>query len=495
MSDVCLVLEGTYPYVTGGVSSWVHHYIRSLSHVRFALMVILPTRGFYQDYKYDIPNNVDSITEIYIHDSDLSHQRHINNPIQAFETIKSYYTSLDEHRFEDFNKVFKDVLDPSTRKISTYDLFYSYKSWEALQEMYQSLASNESFLDFFWSIRFAHLPLMKIADAAIPTAKVYHSLSTGFAGFAAVVAHLKTKAPMIITEHGIYTNERRIELEHSLWLQSNQKDSHIVEASENTLQEIWVTLFDHLSRLAYYYSDHITTLFESNRKMQITGGANPNKTSIIHNGIDIDRFPYKEHPPRSDEEGYVVGFVGRVVAIKDIKTMIRAFALVSQEKENVTFYLFGPTDDEPDYFDEVLQLVDSLGMSTQVIFPGLVNVQEWYPLIDVIVLTSISEGQPLVIIEANCSGIPCVTTDVGGCSEQLYGTTPDDIAIGPSGLVTAISDPQDTADCILKILNDDDLRIRMGVSGRERILKYYTQSNMNYDYYKLYQDHMIYEGL
>ena len=58
--DVCLILEGTYPYVAGGVSTWVHELIRGLPNVRFALAHIGPARGVYPGMQYALPSNLEA---------------------------------------------------------------------------------------------------------------------------------------------------------------------------------------------------------------------------------------------------------------------------------------------------------------------------------------------------------------------------------------------------------------------------------------------------
>ena len=53
MSDICLILEGSYPFVLGGVSAWVHNLIRSLPSIRFSLLTIVPPDMPFDEYKYD----------------------------------------------------------------------------------------------------------------------------------------------------------------------------------------------------------------------------------------------------------------------------------------------------------------------------------------------------------------------------------------------------------------------------------------------------------
>src|SRR4051812_27993088 len=64
-SDVCLVLEGTYPYVAGGVSSWVHDIVKSLPETAFSLLHIGARAGSYGAPRYELPANVTGMTELY----------------------------------------------------------------------------------------------------------------------------------------------------------------------------------------------------------------------------------------------------------------------------------------------------------------------------------------------------------------------------------------------------------------------------------------------
>jgi glycosyltransferase involved in cell wall biosynthesis len=117
-------------------------------------------------------------------------------------------------------------------------------------------------------------------------------------------------------------------------------------------------------------------------------------------------------------------------------------------------------------------------------------VKKYYSQIDVLVLTSLSEGQPLVILEGNCAGVPAVATDVGACRELLMGVSPEDQALGASGLITPVASPQETAGAIIQLWRDKDLRLRMGCAGRERTQRYYRQEQLYSSYAKLYQRYM-----
>ena len=486
MSDVCLVLEGTYPYVTGGVSSWVHNLIRALPRVRFSLMTILPSRETYRDYKYEVPENVVSVTDCYIHDYAISDSSNRGSSRQVFELLERFYDAIGHRDYSLLPEIFRLVVDPDTRVIGLRKLFFHKKTWEMVTGAYEAMGLEESFVDFFWTWRYSHMPLLRLADARIPRASVYHTISTGYAGLLATLAHLKTGAPVLLTEHGIYSNERRIEIEQARWIYERRVDSAVITSTVSPFKQMWITLFDHLSRITYTHSSEVITLFENNRRVQIAGGADPRHTRVIPNGINLQNFSQRKEFGQKPEV-YQVGFVGRVVSIKDVKTFIRACKIVHERIPQTRFPVMGPYDEELEYYEECRIMVSMLGLEDCLEFTGRVDVRQEYPRMDLVVLTSVSEAQPLVILEANICGVPCIATDVGACSELLNGRVPEDRVLGPSGLVTPIANPEATAAAICELLEDDERRWQMGTSGIRRVERFYNEQDLNFAYLDLYR--------
>jgi len=126
-------------------------------------------------------------------------------------------------------------------------------------------------------------------------------------------------------------------------------------------------------------------------------------------------------------------------------------------------------------------------MEDKLKFYGRVNVKEYYPKLDIFVLTSISEGQPLTILEAMCAGVPTVSTNVGSCEELLIGRTDEDRALGPSGIITNIGQPAETGVALAKLLTDEPLRQQMIQSGFARIEMCYRQDKVFADYRAVYE--------
>ena len=102
------------------------------------------------------------------------------------------------------------------------------------------------------------------------------------------------------------------------------------------------------------------------------------------------------------------------------------------------------------------------------------------------VLTSFSEGQPLVILEAYAWGVPVVATDVGACREMIEGRTAEDRAIGPSGFVTRVARPRRPPRPWSGWRATFALRWRMGAAGHQRVTAYYQRRDMLSRYRALY---------
>ncbi len=134
-------------------------------------------------------------------------------------------------------------------------------------------------------------------------------------------------------------------------------------------------------------------------------------------------------------------------------------------------------------------MVTLMGLESKVLFLGPRNVREILSGLDVCLLTSISEGLPLIILEAYAAGVPCVATDVGACRELIFGRTLEDKAIGRAGLLTKICSPLDTADAVLRVIASADNLLTMGAAGRTRAERHYRQIEIMGKYRTLYTDH------
>lgn len=493
--DVCLLLEGTYPFVAGGVSSWIHNLIKGMPELTFTSVCILASSKEKAEYRYEVPENFVDPQVIYLHDL-VETKRKMFGGISKkdIERMRQFHYRLDRadiKMMKEMVELFRDDKFPLS------ELMHGKPAWDLLLERYKPDQNKESFIDFFWTFRFTHLPIFKMLPLNLPKAKVYHTISTGYAGLLGVIARVMTGRPLLLTEHGIYVKERKIEISQAEWVYRKEDERMRIDSKLGAFQTFWIRMFEQLGKLCYDYSSAIYTLYEGNRQLEIQEGADPEKIRIIPNGISLDNFlglKAEDHDYMGQTE-FAVGFVGRVVPIKDVKTFLRAIKIVAIKVENLKVYIMGPTEEDEEYYEECVNLVKLLHLEEVIEFTGKVKVTDYLPNLDVIVLTSISEAQPLVIMEANCAGIPAVASDVGSCRELLEGRTVSDQALGPSGIVTKVADPVSTGEAILKILTSPILRQKMSKAGIERVKTFYKESDLNKTYLKIYKDYMAMDDL
>ena len=204
--------------------------------------------------------------------------------------------------------------------ITRTDLNHSDEAWEAIREKYIDAPPGLDFNHFFWTVRTMHSPLFTLANIVnnAPPADVYHSVSTGYAGYLGSMLKARTGAPYIITEHGIYTKEREIDLAHVDWIPEDMGPFRVgLDDSMSYLRKTWIKFFQSLGRMSYSSADHVYTLFNGNRLRQIEDGANENRLTIIPNGVDVERLSKCR---RTDDAPVppVVALIGRIVPIKDL---------------------------------------------------------------------------------------------------------------------------------------------------------------------------------
>jgi glycosyltransferase involved in cell wall biosynthesis len=154
--------------------------------------------------------------------------------------------------------------------------------------------------------------------------------------------------------------------------------------------------------------------------------------------------------------------------------------------------MLGPYDEDPEYYEECKGLVEFLGLESCFIFTGSVNLKEWLGRIDLIVLTSISEAQPLVILEAGAAGVPCVSTDVGACREMIAGDSREEPVLGNGGIVVPLSSPSLVAQAIIKLMSDPVLLQSCGEVMQERVRLYYNKDDLKKTYRELYEKYCNY---
>lgn len=493
-ADVCLLLEGTWPYVRGGVSSWINQLILGLPEVTFSVLFIGGQRESYGKRHYQVPANVLHIEEVFIEDAwnfPSRSARGVSKAVMAdMQNMYRYFHHPDQPDVATGEQVIASL---ANGQLTMQDVLRSRANWEAITEGYLNHCSDPSFINYFWTMRTMQSPMALLAEAAqrMPRARLLHAISTGYAGLAGCILKQRWHCKFILSEHGIYTKERKIDLAQASWVAENADEAlnSSLDPSSGYIRSLWIRFFERIGLMVYRNADPIIALYDGNRQRQILDGADPSRTRVIPNGIDLPRWN-RLHASRSPGIAPVVGLIGRVVPIKDVKTFIRAMRSVVSELPETQGWIVGPEDEDADYAAECRSLVSSMGLQDSVHFLGFQKVDDILPQLGVTVLTSISEAQPLVILEAWCAGTPVVSSDVGSCRELIEGGTDEDRALGRAGEVVAIADPQATGRAILRLLRNPERWKTAQAAGVARANRYYGEALMLERYRTLYSSSM-----
>ncbi len=325
-------------------------------------------------------------------------------------------------------------------------------AFKTVRTGYERSGGDSSFLDYFWSWRSLASAVLAVLLPTLPPARCYHAVSTGFAGLLGARLAASTGRPLILTEHGIYTNERRIEIAMADWLYRGPEASFAPRKTVRDLRDLWMEAFEGFARLTYAAAGPIVTLYRGNQGLQLRDGALAARCTIIPNGVDADR--YAAIPRSPEPRPPTVALIGRVVPIKDVKTFIRAVGLLRRKVPDARGEILGPLEEDPIYARECAALIRQLGLEDAVTLHGSIAVPEWLGRIDVNVLTSISEAQPLTILEAGAAGVPCIATNVGACREMIEGDPPGETKLRPGGIITPVANPAATAEAMARLLTD-----------------------------------------
>lgn len=184
--------------------------------------------------------------------------------------------------------------------------------------------------------------------------------------------------------------------------------------------------------------------------------------SVVPNGISPEKFNIKSGEKKKGNSKTII-FVGRLHPVKGVSYLIEAMAIVHREMTDAKLILVGDGVER----SKLEELAEKLDLNSCIQFMGQVQ-QERIPMImqqaDLFALPSLSEGFPVVILEAMATGLPIVATNVGGI--------PDILEEGVNGYLVNSKSPGEIADRILMLLRNDKLREEISANNREKTKLY-----------------------
>lgn len=207
------------------------------------------------------------------------------------------------------------------------------------------------------------------------------------------------------------------------------------------------------------------------------------KVKVIENGIPLNKFDSicksvsvkLKHEIGLSEQNTVIGIVARLAIEKDHETLLLAFAEIIKLNNKATLVVVG---DGPLY-DKLQKLAQELSIEKKVYFLGFrKDIAELISMFDVFVLSSISEGMSLTLLEAMAAKKPIVATNVGGNPEVVQNNV--------TGFIVPPQQPQEMANAINKLLTDSALSKEFGLNGYQRIKSKFSLASMALKYRKIY---------
>ncbi|WP_326649446.1 MULTISPECIES: GT4 family glycosyltransferase PelF [unclassified Streptomyces] len=447
-----MLTEGTYPHVHGGVSTWCDQLVRGMPEVDFNVVALTGTGR--EPVTWELPSNV---------------YRHSAFPLWGpVPGRRRPLFGRKRRRFTDIYESFLlSILDPSAGCDFGAGL-YELALLARAGQLSEALRSESVLRSLMWIWTMPHLEISAsrptVHDALtatdllehalrplavrIPDDSIAHAVSAGLATLPALAAQRFEGVPFLLTEHGIYLRERYL--------------GYRAEAQRAPVKALMLGFYRELNSLGYRRADLITPCNQYNRRWEERGGAPADRIRTVYNGVDPHAFP--QAGPEPDVP--TISWAGRIDPIKDLETLIRAYAMVRAELPEVRLRLFGgvPAGGEA-YRTRLEKLAAELGVVDGISWEGRVSdVSRAYASGSVVLLSSISEGFPFSLIEAMSCGRATVSTDVGGVRE----------AVGDTGLVVPPREPALMAEATMGLLRDPERRAGLGGRARQRVVDQFT---------------------
>lgn len=457
---ILLTTEGSYPYYMGGVTTWCDYLLHGLPEYRFEVLALLSPRPAPR-ITLPLPPNLQRVSSMHIWRPRGGRacrgepQRELG---QALEDLLAF-------AYED-SLAFGRGLLALCQLGSQYNLWPVFESNAVLHQVRAALAVvlgrlpslAETILATHW------LRAVLVPVAFVPSAPdLAHTVVNGLAGIPAWAASRHYGIPLAITEHGLYLRERYLSLS--------------TEPAPPGLKAFQAVFYRTLARTLYAQASRISHVIGFNRFWQQGLGVEASRMQVIYNGVPAQNFPPVAFRPTNAPR---LVWVGRIDPLKDLATLIRAFAQVRTALPRATLHLYGPVPRGNEAYRASLdQLIAQLAVGG-IVFEGPVYPpQKAYQQADLLVLSSVSEGFPYVLVEAMLSQLAIVSTRVGGIPEVLEG--------GQSGVLVAPQDVSGLADALIEVLTQPVLRQELGQRARQRALDQLTLPTMLSAYRHFYQ--------
>ena len=449
---ILLATEGTYPYVMGGVSSWCDLLVNGLDEFDWLVLpIVAPGK---REPLYTLPPQAREVGRIEVWSESLP------RGLRRTKTATDLPAVLVRHLlgWEGDTAALLDAFIACRRyPADVRRAFRSRQGWSAYLSALGDVlderipeAGTPPRLDLVEAAALYQTLYWVARTAAEPTppCDLLHVTAAGWAAVPAVVHKALHGTPIVLTEHGVYLRES--------YLAAVRGGDTPGTRFANT------RLARGLTRSAYAGADVICPVTDANAYWEMGLGIDPEKIRVLYNGLDQPDEPIA--PPGTQ----TVVSVGRIDPLKDIHTLLRVAADTLELIPDAQFLHYGNVSPgEEAYGRSCLSLHRQLGLGDGFRFMGRTTdpngaVRD----ADVVLMTSISEGLPMSILEAMGQGRPVVSTGVGGVPDVVTGC----------GVVTAPGDDHGLAMAVTMLLRNPELAERLGRRGHARLGRIFNKA-------------------
>jgi polysaccharide biosynthesis protein PelF len=452
---VLLTTEGTYPYVVGGVSSWCDLLVNSLTGFDWQVLPITPAHG--RPPIFALPPHAREVARIELWSEGLPRGRRVPRAERQAGADLPAALVRGLIAWDGDPRALVDALTWCRRHpAGVRRAFRSAAGWAAFGAALREVLAERVpeagtppgvdlveasllYQSLYWVARTAAVPT--------PETDVLHVTAAGWAGIPALVHRRLHGTPMVLTENGVYVREAYLAAARG-------------GASPGS-RFIATRLARGLARAAYAAADVVSPVTDANALWEAGLGVDPAKVHVLYNGLAAPQAPVA--PPRTR----TVVSVGRIDPLKDVHTMLRVAQATLRHVPDATFLHYGPvTPGEESYGRSCQSLHERLGLGDRFRFMGRTTDPDGAVRdADVVLMTSISEGLPMAILEAMGQGRPVVSTGVGGVPDVVRGC----------GYVTAPGDVEGLALGVTTLLRNPDLAWRLGRRGTDRLARVFGE--------------------
>jgi glycosyltransferase involved in cell wall biosynthesis len=462
-----MTTEGTYPYVVGGVTTWCRQLLGGLDDIRWELLPIVAG-----DVRHvavtTVPDHVTVHPAIELWGPWRPPRRSplrgagpgvAGSPARPRAELPAILAQALLGWGADVAEGVVALSWCRRHPEAVVPSFRAPGAWEGFVEALRAIAAEDAAADAVdaapgidaETALDAYRTLSWVARAAAVETPVTDATMVTAAGWAAVPA-LVDKAlrgtPMLLVEHGLYVREAYL----------------AAVRSDGRPAQLWFStrLARGLARSSYSGADLVVPVSPSHRPWEESLGVERARVRPIPNAVAMPDGPRAPLPGTR-----TVVSVGRLDPLKDIATMLRVAARVRTVEPRAQFRHYGPVSSgQQRYADACYALHRELGLGDGFRFMGSTSdpmgvVRE----ADVVLMTSISEGLPMAMLEAMAQARPVVTTDVGGVRDCVRG----------AGVTAPTGDVEEIAAGVLMLLRHPTLADHLGQCGRERVARLFDE--------------------